>query len=120
MNNLKSWTKYVGKKHFEELRNLGIKIRDVYVDFNRLYIICGVHTNNEVGWGIAICSTIDEFRFDKGVPKALGRAIKALKTKKSDLPVRKNFREFSDDWTMRQIRRVLDSPFLYKSIYEVV
>ena len=84
-----------------------------------------IRKKDEWGVGIAICSPIEVidgwgdstlFNAKKGKIVAAGRAIAALKTKKSSLPIRKKF-PFS--WKRSQIKRLKEMIMIseYKSNY---
>lgn len=79
-----------------------------------------INSEGNIGKGLAICSTIDQFDEKEGKNKAAGRAVKALVNRYDSDPIRKDWLLFSDSWPKRQIWRVLEhSIFKYKSIYDV-
>ena len=120
MEVISKWKKYTSKKLFDEIMAFAPKDVTVTVD-NKVYITASINTEKEYGEGIAICSIEDEnyyYDLKKGINTALGRAVKALKNKESDLPVRDDFSEFPNTWTKRSIDRVMTFAGYYKSYYE--
>lgn len=71
-----------------------------------------------VGVGISICSTIDEFDLNRGKNIAAGRARKALVKKQSSGHIREAWHQFPDTWRKAQIKRVMEhSHFDNKSTF---
>lgn len=118
MNTLKKWIKFTGKSIVEELTDLGVEFKDVKVEYDNVYTICTLTKRNERGIGVAICSYWDRFDFKEGVPKSIGRAICALKKKENSHEVR-----WADllpeSWSIGQVKRLENAPYLYKSVYYV-
>jgi len=117
---IKKWKKFVSKKLFDDL--VSFRPTKVIVEVkDGIYFYVTISTEDEYGEGIAICSMQDEYYdydLKVGINKAMGRAVKALKTKTNDLPIRKDYEDFPNTWTKKAIERVRYMGGMYKSYYE--
>jgi len=111
--------KYISEKNKNMLRQLKAKARIVVI--NGRYTVCRLDRGKEKALGVAICSLLDDFDPKIGINKAIGRAIKALKTKKSSEPVRQPSSPFVNtyplSWTFRQAKVLANCPSPLKSVY---
>ena len=113
------WKRGLSRSLVEQIE----KLRPDSVEFNiqhNLYITCTIRKGNEIAHGISICSVLDEFDEKEGKNRAAGRAVRAMKTKKSGDFKRNSLKDLPPTWTLRQAFRFLQIPVYFKSQYEVV
>ena len=83
-----------------------------------------IKTTGEIGIGVSICSPIEVeegdygwegdrklFNAKKGKVQAAGRAIAALRKRRSSMPIRN---QFPRKWTSAQVKRLQKMGFLYE------
>lgn len=76
---------------------------DFFVNRKRNTILCRINTKEGKGWGLAICSCLDEFEPDKGKNISAGRAVLALHEKHNSRNVRNAWFQFPNTWTKKRI-----------------
>ncbi len=114
-----SWKRGLSKSLVEQIE----KLKPDSVEFNihkDLYTTCTIKKGNEIAHGISICSILDRFDEREGKNKAAGRAVKAMKTKKSGDFKRSDLNKLPPTWTLKQAFRFLQIPVYFKSQYEVI
>ena len=79
--------------------------------------VCEIQRDDEKGYGIAICSCLDEFDHKKGKNIAARRAVLALAEKKSSRFVRYGWYKFPNTWTKKRIDHIKSFDGMPKCIY---
>jgi len=71
-----------------------------------------------IATGMAITSTMEQYNRKTGIELAVQRAIKAFKAKMNLVAVRNTIDEFSKEFTIEQMERVINAPYSYHCNYE--
>ena len=106
----------LGKNLREEIKKIQPDLIRCQINYDRRYVVFVIYKDNKSYVGTAICSVLDIFDEYEGKNKAAGRAVKAYKKGESSEKVRRDFYDFPNGWTIRQVINVINHPFSHKSM----
>jgi len=116
----RKWMRGLSKGMIDNVLSLKPKDVKFVVDAPEL-IVCTIITgDNTLVKGISICGVLDKqyFNVRQGKRIAVQRALHAIKSRKSSLPIR-NISDFPRRWIPSQIKQLvrLGCSYHYKSVY---
>lgn len=114
------WTKRLSRSTISNVLACSPESVEFTIDRRNRTVECTIHRYHDHGYGLAICSCLDEFNVPRGKTIAANRAVLALTEKVNSRSVRQRWELFPDTWTKKRIDRLKSFRGVYKCQYGYV